>query len=132
MSRTAYLDASALVKLFKPERETSALRAELPEFPHRVSSELLVVEVCCTARRLGGGLRSRAELALTGVELAPFDAGLRDRAGRSAFSPPLRALDAVHLATALSMAPDLDAFLAYDADLCEAAHAEGLPVRSPA
>ena len=132
MSRTAYLDASALVKLFKPERETPALRAELPRFPQRVSSELLAVEVRCAARRLGGGLRGRAELALTGVGLAPFDAGLRERAGRSACSPPLRALDAIHLATALSMASDLDAFFAYDADLCEAAASEGLPVRSPA
>jgi hypothetical protein len=56
----------------------------------------------------------------------------RERAGASAFSPPLRALGAVHLATALSMAEDLDAFFAYDADLCAAAAGEGLPVRSPA
>ena len=130
--RTVYLDASALVKLFKPEAETAALRAELPRFPQRVSSELLAVEVRCTARRLGGALLTRAEAALTGVELTPLDLQVRERAGASAFSPPLRALGAVHLATALSMAEDLDAFFAYDADLCAAAAGEGLRVRSPA
>lgn len=130
--KTVYLDASALVKLFKPEPETPALRAELPRLLRRVSSELLAVEARCTARRLGGNLLTRAEAALAGLDLVPFDSHIREAAGGSRFSPPLRALDAVHLATALSMKPDLDVLLAYDADLCEAAAVEGLRVRSPA
>lgn len=130
--KTVYLDASAVVKLVKREPETGALRAELPRFRRRVSSELLAVEVRCTARRLGSGLLTRAEAALTGVELAPFDGQTRESAGGSRFSPALRALDAIHLATALSMEADLDAFFAYDVELCEAAAREGLSVRSPA
>lgn len=129
--KTVYLDASAVVKLFKPESETVALRAELPGLPRRVSSELLAVEVRCTAHRLGGDLLTRAEATLTGVELVPFDPQIRETAGGSHYAPALRALDAIHLATALSMAGDLDEFFAYDAELCEAAAEQGLPVRSP-
>ncbi len=50
----AYLDASALVKLFKAERETDAFRGALMNWPVLVASEQIRVEAVCTARRLGG------------------------------------------------------------------------------
>jgi uncharacterized protein with PIN domain len=37
----AYVDASALVKLFKVERETAAFRAALGDWPIQVASELI-------------------------------------------------------------------------------------------
>ncbi len=43
----------------------------------------------------------------------------------------LRSLDAVHLATALTLGPELDAFVAYDRRLTEAAEALGLRVLRP-
>ena len=43
----------------------------------------------------------------------------------------LRTLDAVHLATALAIRSDLDAFVTYDDRLAEAARAVGLPVVRP-
>lgn len=45
--------------------------------------------------------------------------------------PLLRTLDAIHLATALVLKPELDAFVVYDRRLAAAAAALGLPVSSP-
>jgi predicted nucleic acid-binding protein len=46
--------------------------------------------------------------------------------------PPLRTLDAIHVATALRLGPSLSAFVSYDARQLEAAEALGLPVVTPA
>ena len=43
----------------------------------------------------------------------------------------LRTLDAIHLATALSFGAELEAFIAYDRRLAQAALAAGLAVRAP-
>ncbi len=125
-----YVDASAAVKLFKPELESVALRVHLAREPVWISTELVEVELRCTAHRLGADRRAGAERVLNRIDLVPLSTEVRERAG-AGFSPALRALDAIHLATALSMAEDLDAFFAYDAELCEAAGGAGLSVRSP-
>jgi len=128
----AYLDASALVKLIRPEPETQALIAALAQWPVRIASEVVVVQLGCTARRLGGGeLLDRAEAIADGLDLIPFSAAIRKRAVATAFDPPLRALDAIHLATALELSDDLDTLVAYDDDLCRAADSERLAVHSP-
>lgn len=49
--RAAYLDASELVKLLRREPESAALRRALEDIPAWVSSELVDVELHCTARR---------------------------------------------------------------------------------
>jgi uncharacterized protein len=41
-------------------------------------------------------------------------------------------LDAIHLATALTIGDQLTAFVAYDSRLAEAARSAGLPVEIPA
>lgn len=129
--KLAYLDASAVVKLFKLERETSALETALRESPVWVSSELLAVEARCTARRSGDpGALKAAEEVLERIELIPVTLPIRARAGE-AFRPVLRALDAVHVATALDIGDELDLAFAYDLDLREAMAAEGLDVVAP-
>ena len=55
IATTAYLDASAAVKLLRPEPETSALWTVLAAIPGHVSSEMLEIELRCVARREGGG-----------------------------------------------------------------------------
>ncbi|MDP9136407.1 MAG: type II toxin-antitoxin system VapC family toxin [Actinomycetota bacterium] len=128
----AYLDASALVKLMRPEPETEALIEALAHWPVRIASEVVVVELGCTARRLGGeDLLDRAGTIVDGLDLIPFSATIRKRAVATAFDPPLRALAAIHLATALELGDDLDAFVAYDDHLRRAADAERLGVESP-
>jgi predicted nucleic acid-binding protein len=128
----AYLDASALVKLMRPEPETDALVEALAQWPVRIASEIVVVELTCTARRLGGGdLIARAVAIADGLHLIPFSSAIRERTMATAFDPPLRALDAIHLATALELGGDIDALIVYDDHLCRAAQAEGLAVHSP-
>ena len=128
----AYLDASALVKLMRPEPETGALVDALPQWPVRISSEIVVVEMWSTARRLEAeDLLERADAIVEGLDLLPFSAAVRKRAAATAFDPPLRALDAIHLASALELGDDLDVLIAYDDHLCRAAGSQGLQARSP-
>lgn len=46
--------------------------------------------------------------------------------------PALRTLDAIHIATCLQLAADLDAIVTYDRRMIEAAHLLALPAVSPA
>jgi uncharacterized protein len=90
------------------------------------------VELSCTARRLGGKeLLARAEAIVEGLDLLRFSAAVRERAIATAFDPPLRALDAIHVSTALELGSDLDVLVAYDDHLCRAATTWGLSVQSP-
>ena len=127
----AYLDASALVKLFKAERETDAFRTALADWPVQVASELIRVEAVCTARRLGGqDVLQRASAALERISLIPLTPEIIELA-TEAHTPPLRAVDAIHLATALTMRDDLGAVFVYDSDLHAAAGAHNLNPIAP-
>jgi predicted nucleic acid-binding protein len=127
----AYIDASALVKLFKAERETAAFRAALADWPVQVASELIRVEAVCTARRLAGkDVLARANAALERINLVPISPEVIELA-TGAHTPPLRAMDAIHLATALTMREDLGAVFVYDSDLHAAAQAHQLNPLAP-
>lgn len=128
----AYIDASALVKLFKTEVETAALLAELAQWPVRVASALITVEAICTARRLGGkAVLERAQAATKGLTLIPVSAEIIKLAG-DPHTPPLRAMDAIHLATALTVRNDVAAMFVYDGELHAAAKAHQLNPLAPA
>lgn len=45
MHELAYVDSSALVKVFRSERESEAIAAVLTDWPALVSADLLAVEV---------------------------------------------------------------------------------------
>jgi uncharacterized protein len=127
----AYVDASALVKLFKAERETEAFRAALADWPVQVASELIRVEAVCTARRLGGqDILHRARAALERINLIPLSPEIVELA-TDAHTPALRAMDAIHLATALTLRDDLGAMFVYDSDLHAAAQAHNLNAIAP-
>jgi predicted nucleic acid-binding protein len=127
----AYVDTSALVKLFKAERETEAFRTALADWPVQVASELIRVEAICTARRLGGqDVLQRASEALERINLIPIFPEIIELA-TTAHTPPLRAMDAIHLATALTMREDLGAIFVYDNDLHAAAGAHHLNALAP-
>ncbi|MGH2498495.1 MAG: type II toxin-antitoxin system VapC family toxin [Candidatus Limnocylindria bacterium] len=137
-----YLDSSALVKLVSEELETKALRAFAEAWPHHVSSSLSRLEVLRTVRRriavarrgaadrtAAEAMLDRAEAMFARISLTPIDAAVLDRAAR--LDPPfLRALDAIHLATALSLAGVAN-FVAYDARLADAARLAGLAAFTP-
>lgn len=126
-----YLDSSAIVKLVVRERESSALRRFLRTRPERVSCSLARTEVLRAVRHLGPPAMRRARRILRRVDLIRLDDSLLDAAGM--LDPRiLRSLDAVHLAAALLIVPELDAIVTYDRRQAEAASLLGLPVEGPA
>lgn len=132
MSAIAYIDASAFVKLFAPEPESEAMAAAIEvELDNLVASEILAVEASRAAVRLGGAAPALASRLLRRVVLLPLSAEVREQAGR--IGPAgLRALDAIHLATAVSVSERIGAVFTYDSRLGEACTAVGLRVWAPA
>jgi predicted nucleic acid-binding protein len=127
-----YLDSSALVKLVLPEAESAALLESLAAWPARVTSELARVEVMRAARRASAEaqVEQRAEEVMASIHLLRLDGDILDRAAR--LEPrTLRSLDALHLASALSLGEDLGAIAIYDNGFAMAAAAIGLTVLAP-
>lgn len=126
-----YLDTSALVKLVVAERETAALRAWLDdEERHPVSCDLARTELMRAVRRVAPGRIVRAREVLDSITLVGVPTPIFEESGR--FDPAtLRSLDAIHLAAALDLGDDLDAFVTYDDGLAEGARSNGVAVLSP-
>lgn len=127
-----YLDASALVKLVVAEPESAALIDRLREWPHRASSALSITEVPRALRRAGFAAPAtrRARAVLARVALIEIDRAILTAA--ASLNPAgLRTLDAVHLATALTLRPDLATFVTYDRRLGAAAELADLEVTAP-
>jgi uncharacterized protein len=118
------------VKLPLREAEHSALRHELARWPDRVSSALIRVEATRACARYGAKYVWRAEQAVARLTLIPVDDDVL-RAAAELDPPELRTLDALHLATALSLGADLGVLLTYDRRMLAAAHAAGLRVDAP-
>lgn len=130
MTPISYVDASALVKLVVPEAESPQMLRWYVEAERVITSRVGVIETRrAAARHRHDPDRLRSLLAM--VEVFELDARVADRA--AAVGPTLlRALDAIHLATALELGDGLGAFITYDERLAEAARAVGLPVVRPA
>jgi uncharacterized protein len=131
-----YADSSALVKLVQDEPESSALRVFLAD-ADLVSSELILIEIPRAVRRAAGDdpalpldlLLERAGAVLEAVALRPLDRALLTAAGALA-EPALRALDAIHVASALDLHP-VDTFVTYDERQSAAARLAGLRTMAP-
>lgn len=133
VGRLVYADSSALVKLVRREAESDALRAFLRGAPELVTAEVAVVEVTLAAQRSIPDARAAARKAndvLSRVDLVRLDAAVVEEACRPR-SAPLRALDAIHLASGLSLGDLVEAFVCYDAQLTAAAVEAGLDVHAP-
>jgi uncharacterized protein len=118
------------VKLVLREPEEKALRAELAEWEGCVSSALLGLEAIRACSRHRGEYARDAREWLSGVSRLPLDDTLLDEA--ATLGPAnLRSLDAIHLATAVSIREEIGAFVTYDRRLTGAAQASGLPVVTP-
>lgn len=128
MPKLLYLDSSALVKLVRHEPETQALLVALEQWPEQATSVVGDVEVRRVAWR--EGVIERVEAVLGELSLMKLDHPIRQLAGRVG-SSSLRSLDAIHLASALSLGNDLGAFCCYDRRLAADAEAAGLTVLSP-
>ena len=127
----AYLDSSALVKLIVREAETSALEADLAERDGLVTSSLAMVECRRAAGRAGNRrVLQRLDDVLEAVYLLDLTTRVLEAAA-SLRPAPVRSLDAIHIATAISVGDaDLD-LITYDDRMAEAASANGLRVARP-
>ncbi len=130
MTNLAYVDASALVKLVVDETDSPAMLRWYVEAERLITSRIGVVETIRASSRREHDPVRRARV-ITDVEVYELDDAIAGVA--AALRPPqLRTLDAIHLATAMALLPELDAFVTYDDRLAEAARAIGLPVVRPA
>ncbi len=132
-----YADASALVKLIRDEPESTALRAFVQD-ADLVSCELVLTEVPRAIRRAASDdprlelelLMGRAGELIDALGLLPVSRALLLAAGALS-EPALQALDAIHVAAAIDLAP-LDGFLTYDERQAAAARLAGLRTFAPA
>ena len=131
-SRRPYADASALVKLVLREHETDALRQYLMALPDPATSRASFVEVHRAMTRAKEDPESDGMVAVwERTVFIELDAAIAASAARIG-PPTLRSLDALHLASALALADDLESFVTYDTRLADAARAAGLTVVAPA
>jgi predicted nucleic acid-binding protein len=147
----AYFDTSALLKQYVTETGSNWVRTHLSSAtaPAVFTSQLTAVEaICAFARRLRDGTLLPADHA-TAVQAFDYDIAYRytlldvmpvtiDAARRLASLHPLRAYDAVQLATAWSLNRDLVndgeaplTFICADDGLLTVAQAEGLRTDNP-
>ena len=124
------MDSSAYVKLPLRETEHDALLSELSKWDGYVSSALLGVESIRACGRYGKQYAADARAFLADMALVPLDDGVLAEAA-SIDPAGLRSLDALHLATALSIRDEIGAFVAYDERLLAAASHRGFTVLSP-
>lgn len=127
-----YLDSSAIVKLIAAEVESPVLISLVARFPARASSAIARVEIGRALKRAARGSEweTRAAAVLGSISLISVDGDILEKA---AHTEPrnLRALDAIHLASALALGSDLEAVVAYDRRLLAAAEQIGLRTLQP-
>ena len=131
MAGYAYLDASAIVKLVVAEAHTADVERDAATRAALLSSRLSATEVRRAARRQPNRrVLQQVEEVMESFVLLEVTAAILKRA--ATIDPTeLRTLDAIHLATALSLGfADLD-FVTYDTRLAAAARTHGLRVVGP-
>ena len=124
-----YLDTSALVKLVLRESESDELRTFVGA-REMVSSQLARTELIRAIAREQPESVPEAEDLVSEMTLIALSRLLTAQAAWMK-PPALRSLDALHVATAASMAGDLEVLVTYDRRMVEAGQMAGLPVASP-
>ena len=136
-----YLDASALVKLVVPEPESDDMNQALVGLTDVIVSDLALTEMASAlgrrareqllARDEAQRLYREASKLLTSSRHAELTPPIHRRAERLmlSLSIPLRALDALHLATALDA--QAATLVSFDPRLRDAAVSQGLFVAPP-
>jgi len=127
-----YLDTSAAFKLLAAEEHAEAFLAFYRErrADGWISSDLLRIEVSRAVTRNWPALIPDAQRLLDAFEYVQID----EDVVRSAIVEPdrlLRSLDAIHLATARILGPELTALMTYDDRLAKAAADAGITVLAP-
>ena len=127
-----YIDTSAALKLLAEESHSRAFAAFYDESAGAswVSSALLRIEVIRAVSRVMPAALPDARALLLAFDYVSID----DEVVDAAMNEPdrmLRSLDAIHLATARVLGPDLDGLATYDDRLAAAAKDAGISVIDP-
>lgn len=121
-----YVDTSALLNLLVREAESAAIEAELLQWPNLATSVVTQVEL---PRAVARARKERPEavidgsLILQGVIASAATIELSDEivtAARSVGPIYVGALDAIHIASALSLGPELAGVATYDHRMADA------------
>ena len=128
--RYAYLDTSAFIKLCWPEPESQALHSYLRGWPLRVSAALLWIEALRAAQRESAARVQHAQRLLQRMPIIDVDRTVLRQAGLLGPSF-MRSIDAIHIAAAMSLGPDLGVVITYDQRRAAAAGLFGLRLASP-
>jgi predicted nucleic acid-binding protein len=124
-----YLDASALVTLIV-RRHVKELGLFLDAHPdaQTCTSTIGFVETVRTCDQIGAFPNLLAALLRDHAEISLTDE-IRDAA--AAITGTVRSLDAIHVASAEILGPELTALVTYDMRMADTARAVGLPVATP-
>ncbi len=125
-----YLDASALVTLVARRPNASELYEFLNSRPGvpLATSTVGLIETVRNCDRMGSFPNLMSRL-LRDYDDLQVTAEIRDRAAN--LPGRLKALDAIHVATAEALGKDLISFITYDRAMASVARSRGLPVASP-
>lgn len=124
-----YIDSSAIIKLIKPELESKSLLQKLP--PQLTTSQLSRVEVIRTINSHDPILLEDAYDVLVDIPMLQVDYAVLSGAENLPAFIKLRALDSIHMATALSMKSEIEGIITYDNEMVTAAVALGFKTLSP-
>lgn len=125
----AYLDTSAFVKTIVEEPESERLTGWLEQWPDRASCALLRTEAVRALRPHGPEAVAAARAGFRSLQVVQLDERLLDAAGDLRVES--RSLDAIHVAAALALGPDLGALVTYDHRMGAVARSLGITVVSP-
>jgi hypothetical protein len=126
-----YVDTSAFLKLVARETHSTAMRrfAETND-GNLVSSDLMRTEAIRTARRHSKTALAETRTRLEVLTIFSLTTEVFDRAAE--LDPAImRTLDALHLASALTLGDELDGVLTYDLRMADAVATHGVRVISP-
>jgi uncharacterized protein len=125
----AYVDTSGLAKLILIEPETGALTEYLAGML-LTSSAIVTTELTRAVMRFDESRLGDTIELLEPILLIEPSVAILQSAGRL-LPPALRSLDAIHVASALTLGSALTVFVTYDSRMREAAEFAGLRVESP-
>ncbi len=125
-----YVDNSALVKLVLPEAESSSMIEFTAQCDTLVTSAIGAIEFRRAVKRHYAQQLWAVERVLAEMTILELSHEVR-RTAELLEPTILRTLDAIHLASALVIREELEAFVAYDERLLEAARLAGIPTVSP-
>ena len=131
MSGVTYADASALVKLVVEEPESRAMNRWFVESTRVMTSRVGLIETLRASGRRAHDPAHRDQV-IRDVEVLELNPAISIVAAQLNRPWDCAPSTLIHLASALALGSELDAFVTYDDRMAEAARAIGLPVVRPA